>query len=484
MKNLLLTAFVLMCVFNLFGNSKPNIVFILADDLGWSDCELYNTTNYYKTPHIKRLASKGMTFTRAYTSSPVCSPTRSSIMTGQNPARTGITHARCHLPMVRMKPNVVDSMPSHRRALEVNYVTRLDTSYYTLAEMLKDNGYATGHFGKWHLGLEPYHASNHGFDVAIPKHPEGAISSGYMAPWKKLKDHDFKGKPGEHIEDRMAQEAVKFMRKHKSEPFFLNYWAFSIHSPWSAKKELTQQYAQKIDPLFPHRNPVYAAMIHSFDEAVGTIINEIEKLGIADNTIIILYSDNGGNIYPPAKTEPKGWEHIPGTNSYPLRAGKGSYYEGGIRVPMVVVWPGKTEAGSRTNELVISDDWYPTLLDMLNIAPQANQIFDGQSFKQVLLNQTYEPKPKFGYRPLYIFNSTIPAMWVHHGDWKLIRFFCDNADQSDRFELYNLTWDISESYNLSHRFPKKTSELNAILDSFIIETNCVIPKPNPDYQCK
>ena len=462
------------------AKKQPNIVRILADDLGWSDCELYGATNYFKTPNIMKLASRGVRFTQAYTSSPVCSPTRCSILAGQHPARTGIVHARCHLPEVRMTAEVKENMPADKKAKDILYVTRLDTTHFTLAEALKEEGYVTGHFGKWHLGLPPYDASNHGFDVVIPKHPEGAIKSGYLAPWKQLSDTTFKGEPGEHIEDRMAQEAVAFMRENKDKPFFLNYWAFSIHSPWSAKTELTEKYTKLADPFSPQRNPVYAAMVESFDDAVGTITDELDKLGITENTIIIFYSDNGGNTYAPPVTEPVGYEHIPGTHSHPLRAGKGSYYEGGTRVPAIISWPGVTVENTINHSIFSSVDIYPTVLDMLNIEQNENQFLDGTSFLPAVKGQQFET-PVFGYRPLYVY-SIKPAIWVRNGDWKLIRFFCDNEDQSDRLELYNLNWDIGETRDLVDRFPEKAKDLNHQLDSFIVATEAVIPVPNPEYK--
>lgn len=458
---------------------KPNIVFILADDLGWSDTEIYGTTNFFKTPNILKLAQRGVLFTQAYTSSPVCSPTRCSIMAGQLPSRTGIVHARCHLPEVRLKAEVRKQAPADKKALDILYATRLDTTEYTLAEALKVAGYITGHFGKWHLGLEPYDASHQGFDVAVPKKPESAIIDGYLAPWPALEKDGFVGKPGEHIEDRMAQEAVKFIRENKDKPFFLNYWAFSIHSPWSAKPELTEKYAKVVDPLSPQRNPVYAAMVESFDDAVGTILDEIDRLGIADNTIIIFYSDNGGNTYPPTKTDPTGYENIPGTNNYPFRAGKGSYYEGGTRIPAIVVWPGVTIANTINNSVFSSVDLYPTILDMLNIQPNPKQKLDGISIVDALKGKHIEHNV-FGYRPVYDY-TIIPAAWVRKNDWKLIRFFCDNPDQTDRLELYNLKWDVAETKDIAYRFPNKVTELNHVIDSFLMATKALVPVPNTDF---
>lgn len=475
---------VLLMFFGATQAQRPNIIFILVDDLGWSDTEVYGTTDFYKTPNIKRLATRGMLFNQAYTTSPVCSPTRASIMSGLHSARLGITQARGHLKEVRMAPAHVEEEKTTRKTIQIKTATRLDTRYYTLAEALHDAGYKTAHFGKWHLGLPPYGGLEQGFDIQIPRRPGGAISKGFLAPWPALTKQGFVGKPGEHLEDRMAQEAVAFMRAHANskQPFFLNYWAFSIHSPWSAKADLTAKYAKQIDALSPQRNPVYAAMVQSMDEAVGTLLDAVDELKIADNTMIIFFSDNGGNTWAPPKTEPEGYAHIPGTSNYPLRAGKGWYYEGGVRVPLAVIWPGHIKPHQRSDALVSSVDFYPTILDMLKIKPQKGLVFDGQSFKSALLNKTHKRKPLFGYYPHYGLSDRIrPAIWVRRGDWKLIRFFNDNADQTDRLELYNLAHDIFESSNQAQRFPEIAQELNQLINEFIKDKGVLIPKANPIY---
>ena len=247
---------------------KPNVVLILADDLGWSDTTLFGTTRFYKTPNIERLATRGMTFTRAYAASPLCSPTRASVLTGLNPARHGITAPTCHLPTVTLKATPRITGPPDAKATVLTSVSRLDTRYYTLAEMLQDNGYATGHFGKWHLGAEPYSPLQHGFDVDVPHHPGPGPAGSYVAPWKfRDFDHD-PDIPDEHIEDRMAKEAVAFMEKHRDQPFFLNYWMFSVHAPFDAKRTLIDQYRKQVDKTNPQRSPTYAAMIESMDGAV------------------------------------------------------------------------------------------------------------------------------------------------------------------------------------------------------------------------
>ncbi|MDB4743967.1 sulfatase, partial [Planctomicrobium sp.] len=335
---------------------QPNVVFILADDLGWSDTTLFGTTKFYKTPNIERLAKRGMTFTRAYSSSPLCSPTRASVLTGLSPARHGITTPNCHLPQMTLKATANSTGPANHKATFPNSVSRLDTKYYTLAEMFKDNGYATGHFGKWHLGAEPYSPLEHGFDVDVPHHPGPGPAGSYMAPWK-FKDFDHDPLiPDEHLEDRMAKEAVAFLEQHKDESFFLNYWMFSVHAPFDAKQKLIDEYRKVIDPKDPQRSPTYAAMIESMDDAVGTLLDTLDRLKIADNTIIIFASDNGGNMYNEV-------DGTSATSNSPLRGGKANMYEGGVRGPAIVVQPGLIPPGSQCDELIQSSDFYPTLLD-------------------------------------------------------------------------------------------------------------------------
>ena len=354
------------------AESQPNVVFILADDLGWSDTTLFGTTKFYKTPNIERLAARGMTFTRAYSSSPLCSPTRASILTGLSPARHGITSPNCHLPTVTLHAEETARSSPKQKATIPKSVSRLDTKYYTLAEMFRDHGYATGHFGKWHLGHEPYSPLEHGFDVDVPHHPGPGPAGSYVAPWRfKDFDHD-PDIPNEHIEDRMAREAVAFMEKHKDEPFFLNYWMFSVHAPFDAKQRLITQYRNRVDPTDPQRSPTYAAMVESMDDAVGALLDAIDRLGIAHNTIIVFASDNGGNMYNQV-------DGTTATSNAPLRGGKATMYEGGIRGPAVVVEPGSVEAGTQSNEVIQSSDFYPTLLEMLSIKAQPNQDFDGVS---------------------------------------------------------------------------------------------------------
>ncbi|MDR2849950.1 MAG: sulfatase, partial [Verrucomicrobiota bacterium] len=354
---------------------RPNIVFILADDLGWRDISP-NGSTYYPTPNLERLAQRGVRFTRAYAANPFCSPTRASIMTGQWPARIGITVPACHVEEEVLEKNgLVDRRPAGVRTRDAVFLTRLKREYRTLAEELHDAGYATGHFGKWHLGRDPYNPQNQGFDVDVP-HTYWPGPPAYVAPWafpKEVSDHFSPRTPDEHLEDRMADEASQFIEANKDRPFFLNYWAFSVHGPWKAKESLIAHYAAERDPFSPQRTPVYAAMVHSLDDAVGTLLNTLDRLGLADNTIIVFFSDNGGVSEP----QPHAGFADPITSNAPLRAGKGSVYEGGVRVPLLVAWPGHTKPGTVSDELVQSTDFYPTFLDILGLPPRPRPRRDG-----------------------------------------------------------------------------------------------------------
>lgn len=458
------------------SDKQPNVVFILADDLGWSDTTLYGTTKLYRTPNIARLAARGMTFTRAYSSSPLCSPTRASVLTGLSVARHGITSPSCHLPKVILRPAPKSiGSPKHKATIPGS-ASRLDTKHYTLAEMLKDNGYDTGHFGKWHLGADPYSPLQHGFDVDVPHHPGPGPAGSYVAPWK-FKDFDHDPMiPDEHLEDRMAKEAVAFLEQHQDKPFFLNYWMFSVHAPFDAKKELIQQYRKTIDSGAAQRSPTYAAMIESMDDAVGTLLETLDRLGIAENTIIIFASDNGGNMY----------NYVDGgtaTSNAPLRGGKATMYEGGVRGPAIIVYPETIKAGSRSDQIIQSIDYYPTLLEMLAIDARPGQQFDGISIAAALQEKPLTRNAIFTYFP-HAPNvpDWLPAsVSVHQGDWKLIRLFHEGESGKHRYKLFNLKDDIGESNNLANQFPDRVKQLDKLIEQHLVDTNAVRPLPNPRF---
>ena len=462
---------------------KPNVVFILADDLGWRDTALYGST-YYETPNIDRLATRGMMFHNAYAASPLCSPTRASILTGLYPARIGITTPVGHLPQVILEQTLQKEAKPTQKALIPNSVTRLKLEYITLGESFQSAGYRTAHFGKWHLGSEPYDPLHQGFDIDMPHTSGPGPGGGYLGgPWKFWPNQ---GKPGEHIEDRMAEEAEKFIAANKDRPFYLNYWAFSVHSPWQAKPALLEKYKRKADPNNPQHNPVYAAMVESLDTAVGRLVKAIDASGAADNTIIVFFSDNGG-VFWSAKTEKAmldaGYEDIPITSNAPLRAGKASVYEGGTREPMIVVWPRRVKAGSKSDAIVQSIDFHPTLLDMAGLKAKPEQKFDGISIVPALSGKPLQREAIFCHFPHYTpAAGNIPGSWVRKGDWKLIRVWCDGPDQTDRHELYNLKSDIGESRDVATKYPDRVHELSALLDGFLAGTHAVVPKPNPAYR--
>lgn len=461
---------------------KPNIVFILADDLGWRDTTPYGS-RFYETPNIDRLAQRGAMFTQAYAANPLCSPTRASILTGLYPGRIGITTPAGHLPEERFEATLRQNAPPTQKALQPVSATRLKHEYFTLAEALKEAGYATGHFGKWHLGHEPYDPLHQGFDVDVPHTPGPGPAGSYIAPWRFPPQLNFVGQPGEHIEDRMAQEAIKFIKANKDRPFFLNYWAFSVHSPWGAKENLIEKYRAKADPNSPQRNPVYGAMVQSLDEAVGKLLDTLDELKLSDNTIIIFFSDNGGvHWHEPNMKERFGMD-CPPTSNAPLRGGKATLYEGGTRVPCIVVWPGKVKAGAKSDAFLSSVDFYPTILEMVGLKPQPGQQLDGVSQVPALLGTGKPRDTLFCFFPHYTpATGNVPGTWVRRGDWKLIRFHHDNDDQTDRFELYNLKDDVGETKNLAAQMPDKVKELNALIEQHLKDIHALVPKPNPNYR--
>ena len=464
------------------ASKKPNVVFILADDLGWKDTSLYGST-FYETPNIDRLAKRGMLFTQAYAASPLCSPTRGSILTGLYPGRIGITTPRCHEPAVRLEATLAAKGAPYQRALQVVSASRLKTEYYTLAEALHDDGYVTGHFGKWHLGEEPYSPLEQGFDVDVPHYSGPGPAGSYQGPWKFPPKLNFIGQPGENIEDRIAEEAIKFLKTNKDKPFYLNYWAFSVHGPWDSKPEVVEKYRDKAKPDSAQRNPVYGAMVETLDKNVGKLLDTLDELKIADNTIIVFFSDNGGVDWGGGDhCLIPGYGEIPATSNAPLRGGKATIYEGGTREPCVVVWPGKVKPGSQSDALFSSVDWYPTLLDMTGVTPKQAVKFDGVSEVPALLGKGAPRDTAFCYFPHYIpFRGTFPAVWVRRGDWKLIRFFCDSPEQTDRFELYNLKEDLGETKNLAAEHPDKVKELDALISEHLKDINAVIPVKNPTF---
>jgi len=405
---------------------KPNFVFFLVDDLGWRDVGCYGT-KFYETPNIDRLAREGMRFTDAYAACPVCSPTRASILTGKYPARLNLTD---WIPGQREKnPKLL--VPKFNQELPLEEVT--------IAEALKAAGYACASIGKWHLGGEPYYPDKQGFDLNVGGTAKGQPPR-YFSPYgiPTLAD----GPKGEYLTDRLADEAEKFIEQNRDRPFFLYLPHFAVHTPIQGKKDIVTKYAAKT-PDGDQKNATYAAMIESVDQSVGRVMKKLDALGLADRTVVFFMSDNGG---------------LAGvTSNAPLRAGKGTLYEGGVREPMIVKWSGVIKPGTTASTPVTSTDFYPTILEMAGLPPKPEQHVDGLSLMPLLKERgPLRRDTLYWHYPHY--HRTTPAGALRHGDWKLIEYFEDG-----RLELYNLRDDIGEKNDLATAMPEKVRELQKML---------------------
>ena len=411
------------------------------------------------------------------------------MLTGLWPARTGITAPVCHVPQVILGKQLSKGNPK-QRVLVAESVTRLKTDYVTLPKLLKDAGYSTGHFGKWHLGAEPYSPLQQGFDVDFPHWPGPGPAGSYVAPWKFPDQLKVAGKAGEHIEDTVSSQVVKFIREHKDQPFYVNYWTFSVHAPYDAKDELVAKYRARIDEQNPQRNPVYGAMVESLDDGVGRVIAALEENGLMDKTIIVFTSDNGGVSWPGKDGDSEQHKSArfqadmksPPTSNLPLRNGKASLYEGGVREPCIIHWPGVTKAGTSNGTVVQSIDWMPTLLEMTGVPLPPEVKPDGISIVPAIKGEGLKRDAIFCHFPHDTAASNQrPGTSVRRGDWKLIRLFAANPDGSDRLELYNLKSDLGEATNLAASQKELANELNALIDGFLKSSGAVIPKLNPNY---
>lgn len=469
--------------------------------MGWMDCGAYGS-QYYETPNIDRLAKQGMLFRQAY-AQPLCSPTRASILTGQWSARHRITSATGHqqpqrsdeaLMPAKAGPNVPLLMPVSK-----NY---LEPSQITLAEALRDAGYRTAHIGKWHLGLtQPHWPEQQGFEVAFHAEPSPGPAS-YFSPYGVSPDGVPGGKrhvgtitdgpAGEYITDRLTDEAIKFIEVNKDKPFFLNLWQYGVHGPWGHKEAYTAEFAKKSDPRAAQGNPIMASMLKSVDESLGRVLAKLDELKLADRTIVVFYSDNGGNVHSnteedgkakkrkaddPRQADWRKWAgNKPPTSNAPLRDGKGRLYEGGIRVPLIVRWPGQVAAGATSDAVVGCIDLYPTLLDLAGLSMPAAQKVDGVSFAPVLRGTGALAREAY----FTWFPHLVPGVAVRKGDWKLIRRFEERpTDYEGLYELFNLKDDLGETRNLAKQMPDKVKELDALIDAFVKESGALYPKPNP-----
>jgi len=477
------------------ADAQPNVVLFLVDDMGWMDSGVYGS-QYYETPNIDRFAKRAMRFTQAY-ANPLCSPSRASIMTGKHPTRHGILTASGHQPP---QPADFDFMPDAAPAnqpmitpISKNY---LDPAEHTLAEALREAGYRTAHIGKWHLGLtEAYRPEKNGFDVAFHCAPDPGPPGNYFSPYGVTREGPptaktkvgtiTDGPEGEYIVDRQAIEAVKFINDNQTRPFFLNLWSYGVHGPWGHKPEYTAEFAKKTDPHGRQKNPIMASMLRSVDECFGRILDELERLGLADNTLVIFSSDNGGNVHSNITVEGRksaneDWQkwagNEPPTNNHPLREGKGKLYEGGTRVPMLWSLPGRIQPGATTGAIAGHIDLYPTILDLLGMEKKAGQVMDGMSLVPVLTGKgELGRKAYFNYFP---YRPNEGGVTVVSGDFKLIRWFGPGVPR----ELYHLKEDIGETKNVAEQMPDKVRELDSLIDAFLQETNALVPRANPAYK--
>ncbi len=455
------------------SKQRPNVICILADDMGWMDTSLYGS-QFHRTPHIDALMRRGMRFTNAYAANPLCSPTRASIATGLWPSRIGLTTPAGHLPQVVLEQTVPEKGGPNARMCEPNSLTRLKQEYFTLAEAFKQAGYNTAHIGKWHLGSEPYDPLHQGYDVDIP-HTPGPGPTSYFGPWKYP---TYKGKKGEHLEDAMSSCACEYIRTHRDEPFFMAYWAFSVHAPFQAKEDLMEIYRLRADAKNPQRNPIMGAMLASFDQAIGKLMSSLRENGLEENTIILFLSDNGGMMYE----TPGG---VVTTSNAPLRGGKATIYEGGTRVPWAVIWPGHIKPNSVNNtDIIQSIDVFPTLADICHL-PEPDYPMDGISIAPALMGQRLKRDTIFCHFPHTVAATFSPAAsYVREGDWKLVRVYCINDDGSDRLELYNLKHDLSEVRDVAAKYPDVVKRLYKKMDGFIKQSGSKLPHMNPNWKPK
>jgi len=453
---------------------KLNFVFILIDDLGWTDLGCYGSS-FYETPNIDRLASEGMRFTEAYAACPVCSPTRGSIMAGKYPARLGITQW----------------IGGSQKPTE--YADRLELEEVTIAEVLKGQGYATGFVGKWHLSPRTadiradFYPDKQGFDVNIGGDWSGAPPT-YFYPYKKrnraLETMPPGGEEGEYLTDRLTDESLKFIEANRDKPFLLYLSHYAVHTPIESKPALTDKYKAKAENLpatdgqrsvgvygryntrLVQDNPAYAGMVQSVDESIGRVMKKLEESGVADNTALIFMSDNGGLSTVPREGP---------TANLPLRAGKGWLYEGGIREPMFIKWPGVVKEGSVCDEPVTSTDFYPTMLEMAGLGLMPEQHIDGVSLMPLLKNKgKLNRKAIYWHYPHYHGSGNRPSGAVRAGDYKLIEWYEDNS-----VELYNLKSDIGEKHDLVKEMPEKAAELQGMLGRWLKQMNAKMPAAGP-----
>jgi arylsulfatase A len=444
---------------------RPNVIVLLVDDWGWTDAACYGS-DLYQTPNIDALNAESVRFTNGYAACTVCSPTRAALMTGMYPARLHLTD---YIPGAR-QPDGPLRAP--------NWTKRLEHRYVTIADALGAAGYRTAHVGKWHLApfsptLAPdYAPETFGFDVNIGGNQWGQPGS-YFYPYSH-KDRYVGplppgGKEGDYLTDQLTDEATKLIRKWADQPFFIYFAYYAIHTPIEPKPELRAAYEKRLKPGLRHHNPGLAAMVQTVDESVGRLRKTLKELGIADRTVIIMAGDNGG-VAP----------NTGATTNAPLRAGKGSVYEGGVRVPTLIYWPGVTTSGCICKEPVITMDYYPTILELTGVRgnPQHNAAVDGLSLVPLLKNPNASlPREAiYWHYPHYRPGGATPYGAVRAGPWRLVEFYEDG-----RAELYNLDDDIGETTDLSRQRPDEVARLRGMLHAWRTQVGAQMPTRSPNY---
>jgi arylsulfatase A-like enzyme len=453
---------------------KPNILFILADDFGYHDMSITGST-YYETPHIDRIATEGMIFTHGYANSQVCSPSRASIMSGKSTARHGITDwIGARTGEEWRKQN------RFTKLLPPDYVHNLLHEYTTLPEALKESGYKTFFAGKWHLGNEGSWPENHGFDINKGGWDKGSPIGGFYAPWENPRLNS--GPDGESLTMRLALETVDFIKAHKDTSFFAFLSFYAVHAPLQTSQEKWAKYRQKAEEMgiavngfemghfLPIRqvqdNPVYAGLVETMDDAVGVILNALDELGLAENTIVIFTSDNGGVSAGDAFA----------TSNLPLRGGKGYQFEGGIRGPYFIKVPWLDIAGKKSDIPVTGTDFYPTLLELAGADLKPEEHNDGVSLVPVLNGETLSERPLIWHYPHYGNQGGEPSSIIRLGDWKLIHYYEDGRE-----ELYNLKSDMEETTDVSRENPELKKQLSEQLFAYLNEVGARFPEKDPEY---
>jgi arylsulfatase A-like enzyme len=441
------------------GERSPNVVVILIDDLGWRDLGCYGST-YYRTPNIDRLAKAGVLFSDAYAACPVCSPTRAALLTGKYPARLHLTD------WLAGRPDRPD-----QKLLRPHFNQHLPLEEVTLAKVLRSAGYVTGHIGKWHLGGPNYDALHQGFDISIGGE-QGSSPKGFFAPFKTDRGSFLPGlaqaADGEYLTDRLTTEAERFIECNRDRPFFLYLAHYAVHIPLQAKPGMAAKYKAN-RPAGEQNNPVYAAVIESVDEGVGRLISKLDSLHLSSQTIVFFTSDNGG-------LSVREGPNTPATSNAPLRAGKGYLYEGGIRVPLLVCWPGVIPAGAVRSVPVSSIDFFPTILEMCGVKNRTP--IDGTSITQAIVHgKDLRRDALYWHYPHYSNQGGRPGSAVRSGNYKLIEFFEDG-----RRELFDLKTDIGESHNLVEKCPEVAESLARKLERWRSDVKAQMMLPNPHYR--